>query len=130
MWEELLETIGFPYPTALDSLQMSMTGRDVDPDKGWELPVIDPWFTERGYEFVGYLDLFSENEPSGVYVNVDGYVWRCRTNGHDNSLWWYSDYVTGCGTTTLDDFKYLHGYVHQFIWDQDEQTCNIVHMAE
>jgi len=128
MWEELLSVItDRNYP--LESMQENVAGY-VDPDKGWDLTRVNPWFVERGYEFVGLLDLFSENEASGVYVNVGGYVWCCRTNAADNSLWWYSDYVTGCGTTTLDDFKYLHGYVHQFIWDQDEQTCNVVHMAE
>lgn len=128
MWEELLSVItDRDYP--LESMQENVAGY-IDPDKGWDLTRVNPWFTEHGYEFVGLLDLFSENEASGVYVNVDGYVWRCRTNATDNSLWWHSDYVTGCGTTTLDDFKYLHGYVHQFIWDQDEQTCNVVHMAE
>lgn len=128
MWEELLSVITDRY-YPLESMQENVAGY-VDPDKGWDLTRVNPWFTEHGYEFVGLLDLFSENEPSGVYVNVDGYVWRCPTNATDNSLWWYSDYVMGCGTTTLDDFKYLHGYAHQFIWDQDEQTCNVVHMAE
>lgn len=128
MWEELLEAIGFPYPSALDSLQMAITGRDVDLDKGWELPVINQWFTEHGYEFVGYLDLFSENEPSGVYVNVDGCVWCCRTNAADNSIYWYwQSYNEGI---TLDDMRFLHGYAHMFIWDQDTQTCDVVHMAE
>lgn len=128
MWEELLSVITDRY-YPLESMQENVAGY-VDPDKGWDLTRVNPWFTEHGYEFVGLLDLFSENEPSGVYVNVDGYVWCCRTNAHDNSLWYYSDYVMSCGTTTLDDFRYLHGYVHQFIWDQDEQTCNVVHMAE
>lgn len=128
MWEELLGIItDRHYP--LESMQENVTGY-VDPDKGWDLTRVNPWFTERGYEFVGYLDLFSENEPSGVYVAVEGLVWRCRTNTADNSLWYYSDSVMSCGTTTLDDFRYLHGYAHQFIWDQDEQTCNVVHMAE
>lgn len=128
MWEELLSVISDrDYP--LESMQETIAGY-VDPDKGWDLSLINPWFVERGYEFVGYLDLFSENEPSGVYVDVNGLVWRCRTNAADNSLWYYSDSVMSCGTTTLDEFRYLHGYVHQFIWDQDEQTCNVVHMAE
>lgn len=128
MWEELLSVITDRY-YPLESMQENVAGY-VDPDKGWDLTRVNPWFTEHGYEFVGLLDLFSENEPSGVYVNVDGYVWCCRTSAADNSLWWYSDYVMGCGTTTLDDFKCLHGYAHQFIWDQDEQTCNVVNMAE
>ncbi len=128
MWEELINVISDrDYP--LESMQEHIAGY-VNEETGWDLSLINPWFTERGYEFVGYLDLFSENEPSGVYVNVDGFVWRCRTNTHDNSYYWYSDYVTSCGTATLDDFRYLHGYAHMFIWDQDEQTCNVVHMAE
>ena len=128
MWEELLSVISDRcYP--LESMQEHLAGY-VDPKTGCDLSLINPWFTERGYEFVGLLDLFSENEPSGVYVNIEGYVWRCRTNTHDNRLWWYSDYVMGCGTTTLDDLRYLHGYAHMFIWDNDTQTCNVVHMAE
>lgn len=128
MWEELLETIGFPYPSALDSLQMSITGRDVDRDKGWELSVINPWFTERGYEFVGYLDLFSENEPSGVYLNVEGYVWRCRTNTHDNSIYWY--YESDDSWMDLDELRFLHGYAHMFIWDADNKVCDVINIAE
>lgn len=128
MWEELLSVISDRhYP--LESMQERVAGY-VNPETGWDLSRINPWFTERGYEFVGLLDLFSENEPSGVYVNIDGYVWRCRTNGADNSLWYYSDSVMSCGTTTLDDLRYLHGYAHQFIWDNDIQTCDIIHMAE
>lgn len=128
MWEELLSVITDRY-YPLESMQEHVAGY-VNPETGWDLSLINPWFTERGYEFVGLLDLFSENEPSDVYVNVEGYVWRCRTNTADNSLCWYSDYVMSCGTTTLDDLRYLHGYAHMFIWDQDEQTCNVVHMAE
>lgn len=128
MWEELLSVISDScYP--LDSMQEHVAGY-VNPETGWDLSLINPWFTERGYEFVGLLDSFSEDENSDVYVNVDGYVWRCRTNAADNSLWWYSDYVMSCGTTTLDEFRYLHGYAHQFIWDNDTQTCNVVNMAE
>ena len=129
MWEELLEAIGFSYPSALDSLQMSITGRDIDPDKGWELPVINQWFTEHGYEFVGYLDLFSENEPSGVYVNVDGYVWRCRTNAHDNSIYWYFE-PEDDEWTDLDELRFLHGYAHMFIWDADNRVCDVINIAE
>lgn len=128
MWEELLSVISDRY-YPLKSMQEHVAGY-VNPETGWDLSLINPWFTEHGYEFVGLLDLFSENEPSGVYVNIEGYVWRCRTNATDNSLWWYSDYVMSCGIATLDDFKFLHGYAHMFIWDQDEQTCNVVHMAE
>lgn len=128
MWEELLSVISDRY-YPLESMQEHVAGY-VNPETGWDLSLINPWFIERGYEFVGYLDLFSENEPNGVYVNIEGYVWRCRTNSADNSLYWYSDYVMSCGTTTLDDFRYLHGYAHIFIWDQDEQTCDIIHIAE
>lgn len=87
MWEELLSIISDrAYP--LESMQEHVAGY-VNPETGWDLSVINPWFVERGYEFVGLLDLFSENEPSGVYVNVDGYVWRCCTNAADNSIYWY-----------------------------------------
>lgn len=130
MWEELLEAIGFPYPSALYALQMAITDRDVDPDKGWELPVINQWFTERGYEFVGYLDLFSENEPSGVYVNVGGCVWRCRTNTHDNSIYWYWESNSEDVLMSVDELRFLHGYAHQFIWDSITKTCEVVNIAE
>ena len=126
MWEELLSIISDRcYP--LESMQEHITGY-VNPETGWDLSLINPWFTERGYEFVGLLDLFSENEPSGVYVNVNGYVWHCRTNAADNSLWWY--WVSDSGDMTLDDMRFLHGYAHMFIWDQDTQTCDVVNMAE
>lgn len=128
MWEELLSIISDRY-YPLESMQEHLAGY-VNPKTGWDLSVINPWFTEHGYEFVGLLDLFSENELSGVYVNVEGYVWRCRTNTADNSLWWYSDYVMSCGSVTIDELMFLHGYAHQFIWDRDEQMCNVVHMAE
>lgn len=126
MWEELLSIISDKY-YPLESMQEHLAGY-VNPETGWDLSVINPWFTERGYEFVGYLDLFSESEPSGVYVNVDGYVWRCRTNAADNSIYWY--WEGDSEGMSLDDMRYLHGYAHMFIWDQDEQTCNVVHMAE
>lgn len=126
MWEDLLSTISDrDYP--LESMQERLVGY-VDPDKGWDLSVINPWFTEHGYEFVGLLDLFSENGPSGIYVNVDGYVWRCRTNSNDNSTYWY--WESDSKGMSLDDFRFLHGYAHMFIWDQDEQTCEVVNMAE
>lgn len=58
MWEELLSVISDrDYP--LESMQENIAGY-VDPKTGWDLSLINPWFTERGYEFVGYLDLFSE----------------------------------------------------------------------
>lgn len=124
MWEELLSIISDRY-CPLESMQEHLAGY-VNED--WDLSLINPWFTERGYEFVGYLDLFSENEPSGVYVNVNGYVWRCRTNAADNSIYWY--WQSDDEGMSIDDMCYLHGYAHQFIWDRDEQVCNVVHMAE
>lgn len=126
MWEELLSVISDRY-YPLESMQEHLAGY-VNTETGWDLSLINPWFIERGYEFVGYLDLFSEYEPSGVYVNIDGYVWRCRTNTHDNSIYWY--WQSDDEGMSIDNMRYLHGYAHQFIWDQDEQTCNIVHMAE
>lgn len=127
MWEELLSVISDrDYP--LESMQETIAGY-VDPDKGWDLSLINPWFTEHGYEFVGYLDLFSENEPSDVYVNVDGYVWRCRTNAHDNSIFWYFE-PEDDEWIDLDELRFLHGYAHMFIWDNDTKTCEVVNMAE
>lgn len=126
MWEELLSIISDrDYP--LESMQERLVGY-VDPDKGWDLSLINTWFVERGYEFVGLLDLFSENESSGIYVNVHGYVWRCSTNTHDNSIYWY--WESDNEGVTIDDMRYLHGYAHMFIWDQDEQLCDIIHIAE
>ena len=126
MWKELLSIISDrDYP--LESMQENVTGY-VDPDKGWDLSLINPWFTERGYEFVGLLDLFSENEPSDVYVNVDGYVWRCRTNTHDNSIYWY--WQSDDEGMSIDDMRCLHGYAHMFIWDNDTKTCEVVNIAE
>ena len=87
MWEELLSVISDRY-YPLESMQEHVAGY-VNPETGWDLSLINPWFTERGHEFVGLLDLFSENEPSGVYVNIEGYVWRCLTNAADNSIYWY-----------------------------------------
>jgi hypothetical protein len=126
MWEELLSVISDRY-YPLESMQEHIAGY-VNDATGWDLSVINPWLTERGYEFVGYLDLFSENEHSGVYVNVEGLVWRCSTNAADNSLYWY--WQSDNEGITLDDMRFLHGYAHMFIWDQDEQTCDVVHMAE
>ncbi len=126
MWEELLNVISDRY-YPLESMQEHLAGY-VDPKTGWDLSLINPWFTERGYEFVGLLDLFSENEPSGVYVNVDGYVWRCRTNTADNSIYWY--WESDSEGDTLDELRFMHGYAHMVIWDNDTQTCNVVHIAE
>lgn len=126
MWEELLNVISDRY-YPLESMQEHLAGY-VNPETGWDLSLINPWFTERGYEFVGLLDLFSENEPSGVYANIEGYVWRCRTNSADNSIYWY--WQSDDESMSIDDMCYLHGYAHMFIWDQDEQTCNLVHIAE
>lgn len=126
MWEELLSVISDrDYP--LESMQEHLAGY-IDYKTGWDLSLINPWFTERGYEFVGLLDLFSENESSGVYVNVDGCVWRCRTNAADNSIYWY--WQSDDEGMSIDDMRYLHGYAYMFIWDNDTRTCNIVHMAE
>lgn len=126
MWEELLNVISDRY-YPLESMQEHVAGY-VDLRQGWDLTRVNPWFTERGYEFVGDLCLFSENEPSGVYVNVNGYVWRCRTNAHDNSIYWY--WQTDNEGMTLDEMRFLHGYVQMFIWDADSQLCKLVNMAE
>ena len=100
----------------------------VDPNQGWDLSLINPWFIEHGYEFVGLLDLFSENEPSGVYVNIEGYVWRCRTNSVDNSLYWY--WQSDNEGDSLDELRFMHGYAHQFIYDADTQLCELINIAE
>lgn len=126
MWEELLSVIS-DRDCPLESMQENVAGY-VDPDKGWDLTRVNPWFTERGYEFVGLLDLFSENEASGIYVNVDGYVWHCRHNAHDNSLYWY--WESDNEGDALDELRFLHGYAHQFIWDNGTRTYDIVNMAE
>lgn len=126
MWEELLSIISDrAYP--LESMQEHLAGY-VNDVTGWDLSLINPWFVERGYEFVGHLDLFSENEPSGVYVNVDGYVWRCRTNVTDNGIYWY--WESDNEGDTLDELRWLHGYAHMFIWDNDTKLCDIIHIAE
>lgn len=130
MWEELVEEIykQSDYPSYLNKLQLSVAGY-VNDATGWDLILINPWFTERGYEFVGYLDLFSENEPSGIFVAVEGLVWRCRTNVTDNLLWWYYE-TAGIEGVNLDDMCFLHGWAHQFIWDQDTKECYIINIAE
>lgn len=130
MWEELIEEITKQdeFHSYLDKLQLSVAGYVKD-DAGWDLTVINPWFAERGYEFVGYLDLFSENEKSGIFVAVEGLVWRCRTNMADNQLWWYFETETSEGVN-LDDMHFLHGWAHQFIWDSDDKECYIVNIAE
>jgi hypothetical protein len=126
MWEELLSVISDRY-YPLESMQEHVAGY-VDPNQGWDLSLINPWFIERGYEFVCDLCLFSENEPSGLYVNIEGYVWRCRTNSADNSIYWY--WESDSEGISLDDVRFLHGYAHMFIWDADSQTCELVNMAE
>lgn len=130
MWEELLEEIykQSDYPSYLNKLQLSVAGY-VNDATGWDPTLINPWFTERGYEFVGYLDLFSENEESGIFVAVEGLVWRCRTNVTDNLLWWYYE-TAGIEGVNLDDMRFLHGWAHQFIWDQDTKECYIINIAE
>ena len=129
MWEDLIGEITKQdgFISYLDKLQLSVTGY-IDPDKGWDLTLINPWFTERGYEFVGYLDLFSENEPSGIFVAVEGLVWRCNTNIADNQLYWYFETEASEGMS-LDDMRFLYGRAHQFIWDSDNKEYYIVNIA-
>lgn len=129
MWEELIEEITKQdrFLTCLDKLQLSVAGY-IDPDKGWDLTLINPWFTERGYELVGYLDLFSENEESGIYVAVEGLVWHCRTNMTDNQLWWYHE-TEASEAISLDDMVLMHGWAHQFIWDSDNKECYLINIA-
>lgn len=130
MWEELIEMITKQdrFISYLDKLQLSVTGY-VDRDKGWDLTLINHWFTERGYEFVGYLDLFSEYEPSGIFVAVEGLVWRCNTNIADNQLYWYFE-TEASEAISLDDMCFPHGWAHQFIWDSEGKKCYIVNIAE
>nr|DAR75436.1 MAG TPA: hypothetical protein [Caudoviricetes sp.] len=126
MWEELLSVITDRY-NPLESMQENVLGY-VDPNQGWDLNIIDQWFTERGYDYVGDLDLFDENNQSDIYVEVDGIVWRSQSNAHDNSIYWY--YESDSEGNTLDELRFLHGYAHMFIWDNDTKTCEIVNMAE
>ena len=130
MWEELIGEITKQdkFISYLDKLQLSITGY-VDLDKGWDLTLINPWFNERGYEFVGHLDMFSENEPSGIFVAVEGFVWRCNTNIADNQLYWYFETEASEGVN-LDDLCFLHGWAHQFIWDSDDKKGYILNIAE
>lgn len=130
MWEELIGEITKQgeFSSCLDKLQLSVAGYVKD-DVGWDLTVINTWFVERGYEFVGYLDLFSENEPAGIFVAVEGLVWRCNTNIADNQLYWY--FETGAREgVDLDDMCFLHGWARQFIWDPDDKKCYITNIAE
>ena len=127
MWEELLNTVSDRY-RPLESLQKNVAGY-VDPDTGWDLTLINRWFNERGYEFVGYLDLFSENEKSGIYVAVESLVWQCRTSMVDNRLWWYYK-IRVSEAVSLDDMRFMHGWAHQFIWDQDSRGCYLINIAE
>lgn len=126
MWEELLSVITDRY-NPLESMQENVSGY-VDPNQGWDLNIIDQWFTERGYDYVGDLDLFDENNQSDIYVEVDGIVWRSQSNAHDNSIYWY--YESDSEGNTLDELRFMHGYAHMFIWDNDTKTCEIVNMAE
>jgi hypothetical protein len=130
MWEELIEMITKQdeFRSYLDKLQLSVAGYVKD-DTGWDLTVINPWFVERGYEFVGYLDLFSENEPSGIFVAVEGLVWRCNTNIADNQLYWYFE-TEASEAISLDDMCFVHGWAHQFIWDSEDKKCYTVNIAE
>ena len=129
MWEELIGVITKQGESRsyLDKLQLFVAGYVKD-DVGWDLTIINQWFVERGYEFVGYLDLFSENEPSGIFVAVEGVVWRCNTNTADNQLYWYFE-TAGVEGVSLDDMCFLHGWAHQFIWDQDDKNCYIMNIA-
>lgn len=130
MWEELIGEVTKQdeFRSYLDKLQLSVAGYVKD-DVGWDLTVINPWFVERGYEFVSYLDLFSENEPSGIFVAVEGLVWRCNTNIADNQLYWYFETEASEGVS-LDDMCFVHGWAHQFIWDSDDKKCYIMNIAE
>lgn len=130
MWEELIGEITKQdeFRSYLDKLQLSVAGYVKD-DVGWDLTVINPWFVERGYELVGYLDLFSENEPSGIFVAVENVVWRCNTNTADNQLYGYFETASVEGVS-LDDMRFLHGWAHQFIWDQDSGECYLINIAE
>lgn len=130
MWEELIGEITKQdeFRSYLDKLQLSVAGYVKD-DAGWDLTVINPWFVERGYEFVGYLDLFSENEPSGIFVAVEGLVWRCNTNIGDNQLYWYFETKASEGMS-LGDMRFLHGWAQQFIWDRDSKKCYLLNIAE
>lgn len=126
MWEELLSVITDRY-NPLESMQENVSGY-VDPNQGWDLNIIDQWFTERGYDYVGDLDLFDENNQSDIYVEVDGIVWRSQSNAHDNSIYWY--YESDSEGNTLDELRFLHGYAHMFIWDNDTKLCDVIHIAE
>jgi hypothetical protein len=130
MWDELIEEISKQddHRSYLDKLQLSVAGY-VNDATGWDLTLINPWFTERGYEFVGYLDLFSENEKSGIFVAVEGLVWRCRTNTADNQLCWYFE-TEASEAISLDDMCFVHGWALQFIWNSDDKKCYIVNVAE
>ena len=124
MWEELIETLTKrdEFRSYLDKLQLSVAGYVKD-DTGWDLTVINPWFVERGY-----LDLFSENEPSGIFAAVEGLVWRCNTNLADNQLYRYFE-TEASEAVSLDDMRFLHGWAHQFIWDSEDKKCYIVNIA-
>ena len=129
MWNELIEEISKQddHCSHLDKLQLSIAGY-VNDATGWDLTVINPWFIERGYEFIGYLDLFSENEQSGIFIAVEGLVWRHNTNKTDNQLYQYFETKASEGIS-LDDMRILHDWTHQFIWDSDDKKCYIVNIA-
>lgn len=132
MWEELLETIGKfngKFRGYLDALQMSVVGY-IDPDTGWDLNIIDQWFNECGYDYIGELDLFDETNPSDIYIEVEGIVWRSHSNTHDNTIYWYFDPDMYSEGMTLDDLRFHTGNAKQFIWDQDEQLAYIVNIDE
>lgn len=130
MWEEMIEKITKQNEprSYLDKLQLSVAGYVKD-DTGWDLTVINPWFVERGYEFIGYLDLFSENEPTGIFIAVEGLVWRHNTNHADNQPHRHSE-TEASEATSLDDMRSLHGWAHQFIWDPENKKCYTMNIAE
>ena len=126
-WEELIEKITKQdeFRSYLDKLQLSIAGY-VKEDTGWDLTVINPWFVERGYEFIGYLDLFSENEPSGTFIAVEGLVWRHNTNNHPHE----HPKTEANEGINLDHMCFAHGWAHQFIWNSNNKKCYITNTAE
>lgn len=130
MWEELLEAISNRETYAespLDCLQRTAVGY-VREDTGWDLSLINPWFADRGYAFVGYLSHFNESEPRGVYVVVDSLVWKSDTNVRDSSMAWYFEPCTEESGNSIDELQSLHGDAKQFIWDG--YACHVLELAE
>lgn len=130
MWEELIETIGKfngKFNGYLEALQMAITGYDSDSTE-FDLNIVDLWFNERGYDYVGDLDLFDENNQSDIYIEVDGIVWRSHSNAHDNSIYWYYEPGAYGDGITLDDLRFLHGQAKQFIWDNESDLAYVVEL--